>query len=483
MAFDWDEILVTKDPDNKEVSVNFKAVDGLPLEASPPSELCVRIYSNETFTHITGSAHWVWLELTAAPDRYVKVRLDFDAGNGIGEPSPSPQYAEFFPGDDRTLQFALSAGVASELLNTSNYRATATIEGTSCGVSQATVEFAKNVIPPDPEPDPDEDTGGDGDPIDGENPECEPHDCDALTEDAFIEANRRIAIFVNTPPVNAGNSFLNFEGDPVGHFSANTSFVDWFKWGPMLTEGPCTFNNINHPSGVNSVIRDGTPASPATSVSRIIEQNPGAGFGSGATRSNIGTTSISGTVRFWYYPYVGDPDTLTNGVFDLSLYGAGHRIYADAGLNQTFSPGSVYLDAANGVMGITNGPKIDYDPTKWWLPVTYKWESNLIIRTEENGGQYPGFPLGPVDIMENNRVEQVEYNGNTIYLATPDTRIGVYVATAGFREENGTDDFAGLVAVPTSTVLVAYVRDPTEEDNLSRHFQGYTPPTYCTRIP
>ena len=481
-SIDWDTVLVTKDPKKKEVSVNFKALDGFKPEVISPRSLCVKLASTETFVHITGSAHWVWAKLDSVPDRYVKVRLDFDSGNGIGEPT-TPQYVEWLPGDDQLKQVALSAGVADDLLNSSSYRATATIEGSSCAVAQATVNFQKNVIPPDPDPDPIPDEEDDGDPIDGENPECEPHDCDALTEDAFIEANRRIAIFVNTPPVNASNSFLNFEGDPVSHFSANTSFVDWFKWGPMLTEGPCQFDNINHPTGVNSIIRDGTPEQPTTDSSRILTQNFFAGFGPENTRSNIGTTKIGGTVKFWYYPYVGDPDTLTNGVFNLSLYSGGYRIYADGGLHQTFTPGNVFLDAANGVMGLTNGSKIDYDPTKWWLPIIYRWESTLTIETEENSGQYPGFPFGPVDKMSSSASEQLFYNGKYIYAPGAGTQIGVYVATAGFENPDGLDDFAAFVSVPTNTVLLGYVRDPTGEDSLSRHFRGYTPPTYCERIP
>ena len=192
MAFDWDEIQVTKHPKRKELGVNFKAVDGQAYPGSPDSELCVRIYSNETFVHITGSAHWVWLELSGVPDRYVKVRLDFDSGNGI-EPPSSPQYAEFYPGDERTLQFALSAGEVDDLLNSSNYRATASIADSSCAVSQATVEFVKDVIPPDPEPDPipDEDTG-DGDTIPTDpKPECEAHDCDAV--DSLLSTNPEYA--------------------------------------------------------------------------------------------------------------------------------------------------------------------------------------------------------------------------------------------------------------------------------------------------
>ena len=175
-SIDWDEVLVTKDPKKKEVAVSFKAIDGFKPEVISPGSLCVTIASPETFTHITGSAHWVWAKLDSVPDRYVKVRLDFDQGNGIGEPT-TPQYVEWFPGDDQLKQVALSAGVADDLLNSSNYRATATVEGSSCPVGQTTVDFQKDVIPPDPDPDPipDEDTGGG--PLPGDNPECGGTDC------------------------------------------------------------------------------------------------------------------------------------------------------------------------------------------------------------------------------------------------------------------------------------------------------------------
>ena len=247
MAFDWDEILVSKDPDNKEVSVNFTAVDGTPYPGSPASELCVRVYSNETFTHITGSAHWVWLELTAAPDRYVKVRLDFDSGNGIGEPTPSPQYAEFYPGDDRTLQFSLSAGVADDLLNSSNYRATASIAGSSCAVSQATVEFVRDATEPDP--DPDEETGGDGDPIESDpKPECEPHDCDAVASLLSEKPEYADGLWFLTPaeftaktPTNPNNGLIGHNKtayDPVP-VPLSTFPVDPITIGQALGTGPC----------------------------------------------------------------------------------------------------------------------------------------------------------------------------------------------------------------------------------------------------
>lgn len=236
MAFDWDEILVTKDPDNKEVSVNFKAVDGTPYPGSPASELCVRIYSNETFVHITGSAHWVWLELSGVPDRYVKVRLDFDSGNGI-EPPSSPQYAEFYPGDDRTLQFALSAGVADDLLNSSNYRAVATIEGTSCGVSIATVEFQKDAVPPDPEPEPipDEDTGGD--PLPGDNPECAPHACTAWTDWMTTNGTSNV---LPTYVYGDGGNLDTYTGawDVAEAGSRQGSTYGWFGKGVPLADFP-----------------------------------------------------------------------------------------------------------------------------------------------------------------------------------------------------------------------------------------------------
>jgi len=180
-SIDWDEVLVTKDPKKKEVAVSFKAIDGFKPEVISPGSLCVTLASPETFTHITGSAHWVWAKLDSVPDRYVKVRLDFDAGNGIGEPT-TPQYVEWFPGDDQLKQVALSAGEADDLLNSSNYRATATVEGSSCPVGQTTVDFAKDVIPPEPDPDPipDEDTGGE--PIPGDNPECGGNSCATISD-------------------------------------------------------------------------------------------------------------------------------------------------------------------------------------------------------------------------------------------------------------------------------------------------------------
>lgn len=315
-----------------------------------------------------------------------------------------------------------------------------------------------------------------------EFPECLTHDCDALTEAEYVEANRKVAFFINVPSVTEFNQLLNFEEDPVDYF-ANTSFIPWFLNGPLTTEGPCTLNNVNRPNGVNFIIREGTQANPKTGNSRIIEQNSGAGFGPTATRSNIGTTSITGSLRFWYYPYTGDPDTLTTGVASASMYNAGYRIWADGGLRPTFKDLSVYVDAQNGKIGITDGPSMTYDPTKWWLPITFSWSSTLTIVTEQNGGQYPGYPFGPVDILSNTAQGTLSYDNKVLSFATAETEIGTFVASAGFKEDDGTDDFASLVSIPTGALLLGFVRDPEDTDSISRHFRAYTTPDYCSRIP
>lgn len=256
-SIDWDTVLVTKDPKKKEVSVNFKAVDGFKPEVISPGSLCVTLASTETFTHITGSAHWVWAKLDKVPDRYVKVRLDFDAGNGIGEPD-TPQFVEWFPGDDQLKQVALSAGVASELLNTSNYRATATIDGSSCPVAQATVEFAKDVIPPDPDPDPIPDVEEGGDPLPGDNPECLPQDCDAWD-------NARLDVNVNT----TGVVLLRVATDPT--FSSCTTF-DFNLWNGI---GNTTPNQAIQ--GYRALHPDGTPSNFGAPYDAT---QPNSGFGS-----------------------------------------------------------------------------------------------------------------------------------------------------------------------------------------------------------
>lgn len=139
-SIDWDEVLVTKDPKKKEVSVSFKATDGFKPEVISPSSLCVTLVSPEEFRHVTGSVHSVWVRLDNVPNRYVKVRLDFDPGTDIVEPD-SPQYVEFYPGDDRLKEVALVAGAADDLALTSSYQVTGTIEGSSCAVSQVTINF------------------------------------------------------------------------------------------------------------------------------------------------------------------------------------------------------------------------------------------------------------------------------------------------------------------------------------------------------
>lgn len=210
--FDWDEILVSKDPKKKEVAVNFKAVDGQAYPGSPASELCVRVYSNETFVHTDGSAHWVWLELSGVPDRYVKATLTFDSGVGIAPPA-SPRYAEWYPGDDQIIQFDLNAGDSDELLDGSTYRATVTVEGSSCEVSQATVTFAKDVTPPEPSPEPiPEDTGGD--PLPGSNPECGTQDCnawDVARADTTVETTGVVTLRNATDPAFIAHAVQEYE--------------------------------------------------------------------------------------------------------------------------------------------------------------------------------------------------------------------------------------------------------------------------------
>ena len=491
----WDSIQIIKDPKKKEIAASFVQTDeGAAAGSESP---CVRILApDDYFPYKDNSGHYYIAYIyEPLPVDIVGTVTHTTGGtcepNSILVPQEMAATSTFtIPRGSTEVRVDLQLGtVLVDVTQTPDYKAayTATLtsvtNGKVCGEPQCIKFFAgTSVIPPDPDPDPEPDPETEIPPNDDQLPECDPHDCDALTEAAFIEANRKIPFFINVPSVTEFNQLINFEETPLNYF-ATTSFIPWTVAGPIATEGPCTLTNVNRPNGVNFIIREGTQANPKTGASRIIEQNSGAGFGPTAVRSNIGTTSITGQLRFWYYPYTADPNTLTNGVASASMYNGAYRIWADGGLRQTFDDLGVYVDAQNGKIGIIDGPSMTYDPTKWWLPITFSWSSSITIVTEENSGQYPGFPEGPVDIISSTAQGTLSYDGRVLYVSLGDSGIGTFVASAGFEEADGTDDFASLLTIPTGALLLGFVRDPEDEDSISRHFRAYTPPDHCERIP
>lgn len=201
----WDEVLITNNPESKEIEVSFKRIDGdgffggTPGGAVEDGNGCVNaigLVSDDAWLLQTGEPHWVWITLRSIPTEEYTVALTFTDGTLL-----SPEYTtqtlevlispgSWEPNEEGVtgIKVPLTLGDVSRLTDvgtdTASYGVSITaVDGIATDCWQAdpvTLNFSPTTTEAPPE-----DEGGDGDPVDPDEPPCEPHNCTAYSD--FLE--------------------------------------------------------------------------------------------------------------------------------------------------------------------------------------------------------------------------------------------------------------------------------------------------------
>lgn len=203
----WDEVLITNNPESKEIEVSFKKIDGdgflssrgdepgTPGGATEDENGCanaIGLVSDDVWLLQNNAPHWVWITLRSIPTEEYTVTLTFTDGTLI-HPEYVTQTLDWLitPGSWEAndegvtgIKVPLSLGDVSRLTDVGTdsafYNAAITaVNGIAVDCWQSspvTLDFG-----PTPAENPPEEESSGGAPVPGNNPECLPHACDAFT--------------------------------------------------------------------------------------------------------------------------------------------------------------------------------------------------------------------------------------------------------------------------------------------------------------
>lgn len=194
-SIDWDTVQVVKDPKKKQVEVGFaKQGQGATVGSSDP---CVRILApDDYFPYKDNSGHYYIAYLYDPAPVDITGTVTHTTGgtcepNSILVPQEMAATSTFtIPRGSTQVRVDLQLGtVLVDVTQTPDYKAayTATLtsvtNGQACGEAQCIKFFAgTSVIPPDPDPGPEPQPEEEIPPNDDQFPECDPQDCSAYLD-------------------------------------------------------------------------------------------------------------------------------------------------------------------------------------------------------------------------------------------------------------------------------------------------------------
>ena len=196
----WDEVLITNNPESKEIEVSFKRIDGDGFigdnGGTPPGTIedpngctnTIGLVSDDVWLLQSGAPHWIWITLRSVPTEEYTVTITFTDGTLLF-PEYGTQSIEWLisPGSFEAneegvtgIKVPLTLGDVSRLTDvgtdSASYNAAITaVSGTAVDCWQSspvTLDFG-----PTPAEVPPEDPAAGGDPIPGDNPECGDKSC------------------------------------------------------------------------------------------------------------------------------------------------------------------------------------------------------------------------------------------------------------------------------------------------------------------
>ena len=241
-SIDWDEVLVTKKPKQKEIEVSFKKVDGdgflgfgdepgTPGGAVEDPLGCVNkisIVSNDEWNLNSGQPHWVWLTFRSIPTEEYTVTITFSDATLLyasGHYNTQTLDVHITPGSWESnaegvtgIKVPLTLGDVTDLtdanIESASYIATITaVDGldVDCWGGVASINFG-----PDPVENPPEDEAAGGDPVPPEEPpvECQSgYDCGSrynLSETTGISYDSLYFMREGYPEVTNKSSIVYF---------------------------------------------------------------------------------------------------------------------------------------------------------------------------------------------------------------------------------------------------------------------------------